>query len=195
MMKKNESPDVPLSVTTVPAGVSTVREMSAIRRSSSSVQPLKSGTRRRCSTRASPKCPMCLAVVAASSEAWTGRMSGRDKGRMSSDLSISAPSGVSLPRVAVDPLEALAREPEHLVESAQLHTVDRGVVIGHGREQPGVFIDRRLDLLADEPPHAASDPPRARPARAHVTERDDHRARVVDGHEAMAEMVLHHALG
>src|SRR5262249_20581154 len=159
MMKKNESPDLPLSVTTVPAGVSTVREMSAIRRSSSSVQPLNNGTRRRCSTRASPECPMCIPVVAASSGRWTGRMSGRAKGRMSSDLSISAPSDVSLTLVAVDPLEALAREPEHLVESAQLHAVDRGVVIGHVREQPGVFIDRRLDLTADEPPHAANDPP------------------------------------
>jgi hypothetical protein len=46
-MKKNESPGFPSSVTTVPAGVSTVREMAAIRRSSSSVQSWNSGTRLR----------------------------------------------------------------------------------------------------------------------------------------------------
>ena len=53
MMMKNASPGSPICVTTVPAGASAILESSATRRSSSSLNPLKNGTRCRCRIRAS----------------------------------------------------------------------------------------------------------------------------------------------
>ena len=53
MMMKNESPGSPVCVTTVPAGTSAILESSATRPSSSSLSPLKSGTRCKCKARAS----------------------------------------------------------------------------------------------------------------------------------------------
>jgi hypothetical protein len=93
MMKKKESPGVPISVNTVPAGVSTIFEISAIRRSSSSVQSLNKGTRRRWSIRASrERRPATVSLVSASWKLCTGEISGRLRAKISSDLSITTTS-------------------------------------------------------------------------------------------------------
>ena len=86
MMMKNESPGSPICVTTVPAGVSTILASSATRRSSSSLNPVKSGTLCRCRIRAS----------------WAGTVSSRglalpsqDPGRVGDRSSDRTPCRVS----------------------------------------------------------------------------------------------------
>src|SRR5512134_3727519 len=76
MMTKNESPGSPICVTTVPAGTSEIFDSSATRRSSSSSNPLKSGTRCRCRMRVSRESTVAPAPASsASSGSWKGSRS------------------------------------------------------------------------------------------------------------------------
>ena len=126
MMKKKESPGVPISVMTVPAGVSTILEMSAIRRSSWSVQSLNNGTRRRWSMRASPDLAARASRVSASSGLCKGKISGRYEAKISSDLSITAT--LFFPAAKVLPPD---RGPGARQEAAQ------GPLGKRGRSMPG----------------------------------------------------------
>ena len=77
MRKKNESPGVHISVSSVPVGVSTIRAMAAIRRSSSSVHSTTNGTRRRWLIRASTERSSRTSRVTASLGPYTGKISAR----------------------------------------------------------------------------------------------------------------------
>src|SRR3984893_7757728 len=106
MMTKNESPASPICVITVPTGASTTLERSATRRSSSSLNPLKSGTRCRCRLCGSREGSVAPALAcSASSGSWKGKRSV-DRGSTS-----IAPSCVHLS--AATRVRTNQNQPEH----------------------------------------------------------------------------------
>src|SRR5258705_5018870 len=100
-----------------------------------------------------------------------------------------AASRAALRLLAVDSSQAVTRQGEDLVESAQLHARDVGVVIGHVVQEPDIFLDRRADLPADEPGEARGNPADAGPARMQMTEGDHDGAAAVDRNEIVIEVV------
>src|ERR1051325_4605909 len=95
---------------------------------------------------------------------------------------------------AIDLLDPLAIQAQHPVETAQLHPLDRWILVGQSLQDPHVEADLVIELALHQPLEQAHAAVLAGVARLREREREEGGVAIIDRHEEYVQPPADHAL-